>query len=260
MKLSLYTPALSLLLVASLRLNAAGTVDFLEVNNDLVLFSTTEIKATASPACVTSDNADLWSVSLATKAGSAIYSMILTAMANGESMGLVVQSANDCNVRDGIERADTVRTFFQHSAKSAGGYSIGLYKFGGLERIGTFIKMDRSTIHYMDQKGGIGHKMPRYDVKSYARVKFYFSDINCQGTVWTSLGSRVPLFSDYRADHTFFTAKIAHTYTSYQSHTTKKQCINEKGRPLYLYEIDATAPTPVHALCGEGPCIVKEDS
>lgn len=95
-------------LLASSFTQASGMVDYLEVDNNVVLFSTTETKAHAALSCVTDDNADLWSVSLATDSGRAMYSLILTAMAKGDELGLSVSTANDCGVITGIERADNV--------------------------------------------------------------------------------------------------------------------------------------------------------
>jgi hypothetical protein len=85
---------------------AVGTVDFLKIDKDMVLFSTTVAKTNASPTCVTTDNADIWAVSLKSESGRAMYSLIVTAMA--KDLGLDVESANDCADAEGVERAGGV--------------------------------------------------------------------------------------------------------------------------------------------------------
>lgn len=101
-----YLMLMSLILAGSAQ--AAGTIDYLEVDNDVVLFSTTEAKSAASPACVSADKADLWSASLSSDSGRAIYSLILTTMAKGEGVGLSITSAQDCAGKIGVERASNV--------------------------------------------------------------------------------------------------------------------------------------------------------
>jgi hypothetical protein len=86
--------------------HSAGTVDFLKIDKDIVLFSTTEVKTDASPTCVNAGNADKWAVSLKSESGRAIYSLLVTAMA--KDLGLDVESANDCADAEGLERASGV--------------------------------------------------------------------------------------------------------------------------------------------------------
>ncbi|MGJ8682178.1 hypothetical protein [Paraglaciecola sp.] len=99
--------SVSLLFVVNISINA-GTIDFLEVDNDVVLFSTTDAKTHTLPSCVTAENANLWSVSLANESGRATYSLILTAMARGDSVALDVESADDCVNRPGAEDVSKV--------------------------------------------------------------------------------------------------------------------------------------------------------
>lgn len=82
----------------------SNTVNFLEVENDTAIFSTSEAKANG-PACVLSEFKDKWAVSLSSDSGRAMYSLIMTALAKSESLQLSVTSANDCGVLDGVERA-----------------------------------------------------------------------------------------------------------------------------------------------------------
>lgn len=97
---------LTLVAVFSGVTQAAGTVDFLEVDNDVVLFSTSEVKATNSPACVTAENANKWSISLATQSGRANYTMLVTALSMGIEVN--VETAGDCADMAGLERATRI--------------------------------------------------------------------------------------------------------------------------------------------------------
>jgi len=83
--------------------NASGSVDFLEVENGIVTFSTTDAKVAISPACVDPGNAKLWTLSLNSESGRANYSMLVTALSN--NLAVNVESAEDCAYTPGVERA-----------------------------------------------------------------------------------------------------------------------------------------------------------
>ena len=81
---------------------AAGKIDYLNVVDDTVYFSTDEVKA-SSPACVLADTANQWTVSLNSKTGRALYSLLVSAMSAEQSVS--VESGQDCADISGIERA-----------------------------------------------------------------------------------------------------------------------------------------------------------
>ncbi|WP_281559731.1 hypothetical protein [Thalassomonas sp. RHCl1] len=81
---------------------AAGKVNYLNVVNDLVYFSTDEIKA-SSPSCVLAESANQWTISLETKTGRALYSLLVSAMSADQAVS--VESGADCADVTGIERA-----------------------------------------------------------------------------------------------------------------------------------------------------------
>lgn len=96
-----------LLLLSSLALSAnaaaAGKVNYLNVNGDIVHFATDAAKAVASPGCVVADTSERFTMSLQTESGRGMYSLLVTAMAS--NLALEVESALDCAVSPGIERA-----------------------------------------------------------------------------------------------------------------------------------------------------------
>ncbi|MGJ8682189.1 hypothetical protein [Paraglaciecola sp.] len=65
---------------------SSGTIDFLEVDNDVVLFSTTQAKTHTLPSFVPAENANLWSIPLTTESGRVTYSLILTVMAKDDCL------------------------------------------------------------------------------------------------------------------------------------------------------------------------------
>jgi hypothetical protein len=91
---------------ASFGLQAAGKVDFLEVQNSMVSFSTTQEKTATGPICVGIDNANIWTLSLVSPSDRANYAMLLTALSTGILIN--VESAGDCAYMQGAERAKRV--------------------------------------------------------------------------------------------------------------------------------------------------------
>jgi len=89
---------------------SAGNINYLNVIDDTVYFSTDEAK-TSTPECVSVDNAEQWTLSLKNKTGRAQYALLVTAMASKQA--ITIESAQDCEVIAGIERALGVS--LQHS-------------------------------------------------------------------------------------------------------------------------------------------------
>jgi hypothetical protein len=122
-----------ILIVSTFTSFAAAKIDYINVDGDLVYFSTLEAKTSASPSCVISDTQNLWSISLSTSSGRALYSLLATAVA-GE-LAITVSSALDCMDTSGIERAKSIAIApVSNAATGAGltsGKSLYLYKGDG---------------------------------------------------------------------------------------------------------------------------------
>jgi len=112
MKHLLFTLLLSLL---SFPLWAAGTLNYLDVNQGVVYFSTEQAKTATSPTCVDAAQAEKWALSLESDNGRAMYSILLTAMATGMEIG--VETSSDCNAATGFERP--LRVWFDASGVSS---------------------------------------------------------------------------------------------------------------------------------------------
>lgn len=99
------------LAVISLPVFAAGKVNYLDINQGIVMFSTDESKTVTSPSCVITANSSKWALSLNSENGRAIYSMLMTAMAIDMPIG--VETAADCDGAEGYERPG--RVWFESS-------------------------------------------------------------------------------------------------------------------------------------------------
>ena len=229
---------------------AAGVINHLQVDDDLVIFSTDEVKTAPSPACVTAENANLWSVSLSNDSGRAIYSMVLTAVAKGASMAVDVESANDCGVTNGIERARKVSLVPKPVV--SGNKSVGLYKHDGVTRVGSIVKYNNANdIVYADNEAS-------YPTKWLHSV-FVFGDLfyleeNCLGDPYTSKSNTFLYNKDFN-DGKFFTPATPSQQLYPKSYFSGPYCyaIDELKS---LYKIDLTAEHPV---CGFGPCKIRVD-
>lgn len=95
-----------LAITMSSNLFAKGAVDFVEINKDIVVFSTTAEKTAVSPACVVPETSSQWTINLNSQSGRATYTMLITAMSTGNKVN--IETAGDCGLIPGIERAKRV--------------------------------------------------------------------------------------------------------------------------------------------------------
>jgi hypothetical protein len=116
---------LLLLLALSGSAIANGNVDFLEVDGDTVFFSTSGGKSHSLPSCVATDNSALWTLSLTSDSGRAMYSLVLTAMAKGDELAIDVVSQGNCTLIDGYEQAANVSLIPVDNSESSGSSASG---------------------------------------------------------------------------------------------------------------------------------------
>lgn len=98
---------------------AGGEINYLDVNDGIVVFATSKTKTGASPTCIATDQADKWAISINSESGRAIYSLLMTAMVT--KMTINVESADDCADAEGLERAK--RVWLDAVAQSEFGFS-----------------------------------------------------------------------------------------------------------------------------------------
>ncbi len=85
---------------------AAGKIDYVNVSGEIVHFSTVETKSHTSPACVVAETSERYTLSLSSKSGRALYSLLMAAMV--DDLPLAVESGMDCADFAGIERANGI--------------------------------------------------------------------------------------------------------------------------------------------------------
>ncbi|AIY67413.1 hypothetical protein [Pseudoalteromonas piratica] len=84
----------------------ASTVDYINVEADVLYFSINSSKTEASPECVSVATNNRWAVALSTRSGQMMYATLLTAVAN--QLSVEVKTAGDCKHAPGIERPRSV--------------------------------------------------------------------------------------------------------------------------------------------------------
>ena len=85
---------------------AAAKVNFINIDNDIVFFSTAEAKAASSPSCVVAATQQQYTISLDNETGRAMYALLITALAGQQE--IEVASAQDCADVVGIERVQSI--------------------------------------------------------------------------------------------------------------------------------------------------------
>lgn len=235
--------------------NAAGSVDFLEVDNDVVLFTTTEAKTGTRPACMSMDNDALWSVSLTSESGRAMYSLILTAMAKGESVGLAIESAGDCANADGIERASKVSlTSASSGVSSSSAKSVGVYKGDGVTRLGTLLHMQSpSTWYYANAELS---PVPLTVINANnANTTVRFTGEDCTGTAFLYSNQQYLYFYEQLGGQILLTESSSQNLLRTSEMNANGQCIKRNSVTVDGYEL---IPGD-HPTCGPKRCMLKEE-
>lgn len=241
--LAMFLSLLSCLSVAS------GNVGYLEVEDDVVLFSISDSKSGTSPSCVSVGKEDLWSVSLASDSGRAIYSLMLTSMASTE-VGLTVESAGDCGVVEGIERAKKVT--LEANIVDGGKGSYALYKGDGT-RIGEIMTfLSNTEVLYQDENDPT---LPASYDSSGERTHLYYSESGCQGEPY--ILSTGTYYTYSLLNGRYFKNKSYHTdvsVLSWKRSYAPFECF-EVEQTRNLYDLEYTE----HDLCGEYACVIKQE-
>jgi hypothetical protein len=247
---------------------ASGNVDFLEVDGDTVYFSTSGGKSHTLPSCVTPAKSDLWSVSLASDSGRAMYSLILTAMAKGSEMGLSIVSENHCGHVSDVEQAAKINLVAQQSpsnqSQTSGnsGKTIGMYKSDGVTRVGTVVgpvvlsnRSFHDAWHYIDSEPSKGFKTYYARLETWGSA--YYTEQNCIGEVYFDYKMDVPKalkimdgkYYQRVSEQELFTAMSQAYYSG-----NEKVCVD------YNVQKNSYRYTPtIDELCGESLCVIKED-
>lgn len=245
----------SLFLTAAVQ--AAGTIDHLSVENDVIIFSTTETKSAAAPACAGAEQADNWSISLKTQTGRAMYTLITTAIA--KDMAVAVSSAQDCADTGTIERAARI-DLVAHSineTNSSGDVGSGatIYKGDGVTKVGTLVGVkDEERWFYVDNEASSKMKLLDNSVVKHGYI--YFSEDSCTGTLMVPSTSETVSANAYHMEGLFFKVE-AGTWArrSIRSKLSLDGICDADVRNLHM----SLTVGFEHSVCGSRLCVVKED-
>ena len=238
---------------------AAGKVNYLNVDEDVVYFSTNVAKTASSPACMAAENSERWTISLNTKNGRAMYSLLATALAG--TLDIEVISGQDCSVVDGFERARSVAVMPDLSA--ATGIDIGtetpvaglyLYSGDGLTKLGPIMQSSGANIFYYYTPDS-ENLLVKYWYQ-YTTNTVYFDELDCTGGTYMKTDQSSYFHLNLkRYINVEDTKKVVPGAMSYLLHSG--ECENRSQASTdSLYAVNST--TYRHPQCGEGPCILKD--
>ncbi|MCV2884651.1 hypothetical protein OE749_08080 [Aestuariibacter sp. AA17] len=231
----------------------AGGIDYLKVDGSTVYFSSTSPKNTPSPSCVRAENNDMWTVSLSSESGRAMYSLLVTALAKETQFDVV--SANDCADKEGFERAQSINLLLgADSVYATKGSLVGIYQADGTTRVGTLIEIDDATGDWIYADGQPSFTPKRISHNDIKVSSIHYSDIDCTGTKYVGYPhdkvkpSNEPWL--YKTEETV-------GYYVFKSIFHNNRCVNVsssgKGN---LYKLSLTN----NGACGNGVCQLKIDS
>ncbi|WP_281560172.1 hypothetical protein [Thalassomonas sp. RHCl1] len=248
--------ALSSTFVINVSAFAAGKVNYLNVDEDVVYFSTNATEAASSPACMVAENAGRWTISLSTKNGRAMYSMLATALAG--TLDIEVISAQDCTVIDGFERARSVAVLPDLSV-AVGEESVRkdlyLYTGDGLTNIGRIVNIDGLTnIDYVAPDNN--RIVQRYKIVATA-TPLYYTGSDCTGTAYVAFGNYTAYHTDLNGGQYMKTGGSSVSNVVIKSQLLGS-CRNNNAYTL-SYAAYAVDNSYIHPLCGNNACLFKEE-
>ncbi|MCV2884769.1 hypothetical protein OE749_08675 [Aestuariibacter sp. AA17] len=102
-----FSRLLSLVFLVHFQVNGASLINYLLIDEDIVYFGNSDVKAHTLPECVSSENQPYYGLSLNNPDGRALYSLLMYAMSEKASVSVV--PAHDCKVVGKVERAKGIK-------------------------------------------------------------------------------------------------------------------------------------------------------
>lgn len=256
MKKRLFVCALGL---ASQPLWANNSIEELSVNGELVTFTTSQSKVSSNPACVTSPNEELWSVSLSHNVGRAMYAMLVAASNNKQS--ITVTSAGDCADAQGIERVAAIKvSATQAAVQPSSGSGVFLYKGDGITKIGTVVNaVNNSAVYYVpssESSSATNVNLSAYTVAAKLPNTFVmiYSGDNCTGNVQSITPNLNGWHPNY-ANGKFIKSSPSRSGFSARS---KKLLHNNTCYEYVISDSWYNVTFSTDPVCGDSPCIFKD--
>jgi hypothetical protein len=233
---------------------AAGTVDILEVSNDVVYFTTTEAKADVSPACMAPENITQWALSLNTETGKAAYALLVTASAANRTIN--VETAYDCADSDGFERAASV-SLNAPIASPLDTKQLYLYKGDGVTNLGRIVDIYRGNQFFFFTEND-NTALSSY-IKPVSNYTIYFTAQDCTGTAAVQGAGKVfthPILNVGKFIQSS-PSGVNHLISKVSQLSSLGVCTNnENPTNSYLNILDLAYEDP---LCGNNICVFKDE-
>ncbi|MFT5756078.1 MAG: hypothetical protein ACI9LM_000790 [Alteromonadaceae bacterium] len=242
----------------SLEVLASSKISQLNVEGDVVYFSTSESKSVNNPSCVSVENAERWSTSLDNKSGRALYALLVSAVSSNAN--IEVTSANDCSIVTGVERALGVSLLPTQIITPTVSASSGLYLYAGdgVTKVGRIAEIiDVHTFYYWPLNGAT--KFEVFDLREGVTVsikleQMFYSENDCQGTLYANTAVNGGLYyNPHVNDGEFYKGTQQSKYTIKSYMQTNGYCAAVQWTSDFAFLAPYKAP-----VCGERRCIVKE--
>ncbi|KZN51748.1 hypothetical protein [Pseudoalteromonas luteoviolacea] len=235
---------------------SSSQITSLNVDGNNIRFSIGSEKIHQLPSCVAQTTKSLYSFSLSTESGRAMYSLLITAIAG--KLPVSVKSAMDCMIEADIERAKSISLAIAPTAPdSYKGISM-LYKGDGVTQIGRVI-----GLRYINS-GPVWDLAPSAESNHFRQ--FRPNDVSLRDLHFTSQDcSGQPLVQYYSGLQFVYNRSYKDSELHYVDRNSWKTLqVNSTLKHTGLCEsttLDAAFveinPQP-HGQCGTKPCILKE--
>lgn len=244
---------LSVLFFLSFPTLASSQINFLNIVGDVVEFSLVDGKEHQIPQCVSSENADLYAVSLTSESGRAIYSLLITAMASQQAIS--VETDGSCIEQYDVEHAKGVNIHPKVTSEIKGTSALYLFKGDGNTMVGRIVSANNGLYYYasVDNLANVG----LYDHSRYVdNKKIYFESTDCTGTPYTESSAIMLSNPLYQDGHLIRTVSGAERRSRLLKSVLKHdiEICYTVSSSVYVYEAGLTEDP----VCGDKPCIVKE--
>ncbi|AIY67414.1 hypothetical protein [Pseudoalteromonas piratica] len=249
------------ILFAPIIAQANAKISYLNVDGNNVHFTLAADKTHTIPSCAIAETNQHYGVSLLTEAGRAMYSLLITAMSSKQAVSVV--SGNDCNDVAGVERAQSISLMPDVSAAGGSAKAMYLYKSDGVTKLGRIYNSENINHFYyfpLDDNTKLReYRNTIWTIYYSPQHQLYFSETECQGAALVQYhGANTPRYVKNIGynDGNLLSATGSSSYYNFKSiKNNSGECVS------YNYPNQrATIATPHQdPICGNGPCIFKEE-
>jgi hypothetical protein len=243
------------ILFLSTSICAASQVNYLNIDGDAVHFSLAVDKTHIPPSCAITETNQRYAFSLKTDAGRAMYSLLITALANKQ--GLDIESANDCADVDSIERVSglsiTPLVNFTNTQNSIS-KQLYLYTGDGITKLGRIASLKTQSQFYYLADDAHPHSFSLYAKPIDNTASLYFTEVDCLGEAFGGRADKV-FHVDFFNDNKYFKTTNERVSITFKSILNRDGCVNRSGGTS-PYKVELTYVDP---LCGEKVCQIKEE-